>query len=72
MRVVLDHQLDSLGQLTTGEPLRDRQRDVDARGDATSGDPVAVRDDALIDRERPEQRKEIHERPVGGGAIAAK
>src|ERR1019366_6231284 len=48
--VVLDAQLDRLGDLRAGDPRRQRQRHVDARRDARAGDELAVEDHALMDR----------------------
>ena len=63
-RVVLDGQLDHLGDGRAGE-LRDQaQAEVDAGGDAAAGDPVAIDDHARGDGAGPEGRQEIDVSPV--------
>ena len=56
LRVVLDPQLDRLGDRVAGDPRGQRERHVDAGGDAGGGDELAVEHHALVDRLGAEPR----------------
>ena len=53
-RVILDTELDLLGDLLAAELRRDKEREIDPRCDAATGDSIAVPYDALGNRDRPQ------------------
>ena len=69
-RIVFDLQLDLAGHLLAFEDGRDRQREIDAGGDARAGDDVAVHDDALADRNGAERLEMLDRGPMAGRALA--
>ena len=70
-RVIFERELDQPGMRLAADRGGEREREVDAGGDAAAGDAVAVEDDALGDRLGAEQGEMLAPGPVAGGAIAA-
>src|SRR5919106_830408 len=68
--VVLDPQLDRLGDLGAGLAADQVEGHVEAGGDAGGGDRLAVLDEAAADRVGPELPQALEEEPVRGCPLA--
>ncbi|MGL4178423.1 MAG: hypothetical protein ACRCSN_20395 [Dermatophilaceae bacterium] len=56
-RVVLQGELNRRRDIAVEQLAEERESEIQSGGDAASGDPVAVDDHALVDRDRSEQRE---------------
>ena len=69
--LVLNDQLNRLGNLGAVELCRQPQRHVEAGSDARRGDTVPIDYHPLANRRRTEGDQELEREPVGGGLEAA-
>src|SRR5260221_1764557 len=70
-RVVLDAQLNLLGDVLAEELRGNEEGKIDSRRHAAAGNPIAVNDDALGDRRGAKQCELVERQPMASRPVAA-